>query len=111
MFFDNLDDGASNLNVYVGDDEKIHFTDWTGADTALNFSSGGGDYRITISIYVVMAKSGSISSNNTQIWKYEIHDGVLTKISGSSAGVSFSVESRGSMSASAYISSINIEAI
>ncbi len=32
------DDGASNLNVYVGDDEKIHFTNWAGADSALPFS-------------------------------------------------------------------------
>ena len=58
-----------------------------------------------------MSKSGSISTNNTKIWVYEIHDGVLSKISGSSASTGFSVESRGSMSASAYISSINIEAI
>lgn len=36
----NLDDGASNLNVYVGSDGLIHFTDWTGADSALPFSSG-----------------------------------------------------------------------
>ena len=36
--YHNLDDGASNLNVYVGDDEKIHFTNWAGADTVLPFS-------------------------------------------------------------------------
>ena len=30
----------TNINVYVGDDEKIHFTDSAGADTVLPFSKG-----------------------------------------------------------------------
>ena len=33
----SIDDGASNLNVYVGADEKIHFTNWAGADSVLPF--------------------------------------------------------------------------
>ena len=35
-----INSNGQNLNVYVGDDEKIHFTDWSGADSVLNFSSG-----------------------------------------------------------------------
>lgn len=35
------DEGSSNLNVYVGEDEMIHFTDWSGADSVLPFSKGG----------------------------------------------------------------------
>ena len=34
-----LDSSLNGINVYVGDDEKIHFVDSEGADTALPFSS------------------------------------------------------------------------
>ena len=74
-------------------------------------SKTGGDYRITIVLYVTMAKSGSISTNNSQTWIYEIHDGVITKISGNNPYTSFSVSSSGTMSASATITSITIEEI
>ena len=35
-----LNSNGSKIKTYVGDDGAIHFTDWTGADTVLNFSSG-----------------------------------------------------------------------
>lgn len=43
MLNDNLNTAKTNLGkvkVYVGTDKKLHFTDSTGADTALNFSGG-----------------------------------------------------------------------
>lgn len=44
----NLGNLMRNVNVYVGDDDnKIHFVDLTGADTALNFSS---DVTMTITL-------------------------------------------------------------
>ena len=75
------------------------------------FECSSGDYRITMVLYVAMAKSGSISTNNSQTWIYEIHDGVITKISGGNPSTGFSVESSGYMSAYATITSISIEAI
>ena len=38
--FIQLNNNLSNINVYVGEDEKLHFVDSTGADSALPFSSG-----------------------------------------------------------------------
>lgn len=35
-----LNSKGENINVYVGDDGKIHFTDWAGADSVLPFSGG-----------------------------------------------------------------------
>lgn len=37
----NLGKLVRNIKTYVGSDSKLHFVDLTGADTALNFSSGG----------------------------------------------------------------------
>lgn len=34
-----LDDKGKQMKVYVNTDGKLHFRDWTGADTALNFSN------------------------------------------------------------------------
>ncbi len=36
----NLGKLVRNIKTYVGSDSKLHFVDLTGADTALNFSSG-----------------------------------------------------------------------
>ena len=36
-----LNSNAAKIKTYVGSDGKIHFVDSAGADTALNFSSGG----------------------------------------------------------------------
>lgn len=62
-------------------------------------------------LYVNLAKSGSLSLNNSQTWIYEIHAGVITKISGSAPSTGFSTESAGYMSAYATITSISIEEI
>ncbi len=35
-----LNDDTSNINIYVGEDGKLHFTDKDGADSVLNFSKG-----------------------------------------------------------------------
>ena len=35
-----INSNGSNIKTYVGSDGKIHFKDWTGADTVLNFNSG-----------------------------------------------------------------------
>ena len=43
----NNPDETSKINVYVGDDEKIHFVDRTGADSVLPFNKGRGTYSIT----------------------------------------------------------------
>ena len=37
-----LNDETNNINIYVGEDGKLHFVDKDGADTVLNFSSGSG---------------------------------------------------------------------
>lgn len=36
----------ANINLYVGDDEKLHFVDRTGADTGLNFNPHGATYTL-----------------------------------------------------------------
>lgn len=35
-----LNDKGLQIRIYVGSDEKLHFIDWTGADTVLNFNKG-----------------------------------------------------------------------
>ena len=42
-----INDETNNINVYVGEDGKLHFVDKEGADTVLNFSSSyeSGDVR------------------------------------------------------------------
>lgn len=35
-----MEDLMSNIRLYVGSDGKLHFTDYRGADSALNFSGG-----------------------------------------------------------------------
>ena len=35
-----INSNGANVKTYVGSDGKIHFTDWTGADSVLNFSKG-----------------------------------------------------------------------
>lgn len=37
---EELNNNLSNINVYVGEDEKLHFVDSAGADTVIPFSSG-----------------------------------------------------------------------
>ena len=51
IFISNIlilnNDDTSNINVYVGDDEKIHFVNKDGADTVIPFSKGSEIYTIT----------------------------------------------------------------
>ena len=49
----------SNIKTYVGQDSKLHFTDATGADTALNFSN-------TTNIYNALVAKGITPSANTE---------------------------------------------
>ena len=42
-----LYDDCSNINVYVGEDGNIHFTDKDGADSVLPFSKPSENYSIT----------------------------------------------------------------
>ena len=59
-----LNDDTSNINVYVGEDGQIHFTDVTGADSVLPFSSGsGGNY--TSSDFIVALQTGSYNGTYT----------------------------------------------
>lgn len=57
-----IDDGAANLNVYVGEDGLIHFTDWVGADSVLPFSSG---FAVTKVGSVNGAATTTIAVNDT----------------------------------------------
>lgn len=59
----------TNVNVYVGDDEKLHFVDSAGADSVLPFSSES-NYKINFSVTTMLNYSyptistGSITIQN-----------------------------------------------
>ncbi len=55
----NLGAMLRNIKTYVGSDSKLHFTDATGADTALNFSN-------TTNIYNALVAKGVRPSANTE---------------------------------------------
>ena len=75
-------------------------------------SNGGSSaYRITITVNAYAVKNGSSRGVQTTTWIYEIHDGVITKISGDTGVSSFQVESAGTINLYAYISSVTIESI
>ena len=46
---DTLNQNLSQIQIYVGDDDKLHFIDKDGADTALNFTP---KKTITVSTYI-----------------------------------------------------------
>lgn len=55
----NIGAMLKNIKTYVGSDSKLHFTDATGADTALNFSN-------TTNIYNALVAKGVKPSANTE---------------------------------------------
>ena len=59
-----LNSNGSNVKTYVGTDGKIHFVDWTGADTALNFSSGISS--VIIPEIKLSGKLSAFTSNSSQ---------------------------------------------
>ena len=62
--FSNIPDDTAKINVYVGDDGKLHFVDSEGADSVLPFSSGGG-------IKLLTTGSGNTTYDATGISGYE----------------------------------------
>ena len=52
-----LNGNLDNINVYVGEDSKLHFVNKAGADTALNFSSVK-DVSLNMSIYTAADATG-----------------------------------------------------
>lgn len=62
--FTNLDNSLTNVNVYVGDDEKLHFVDSAGADSVLPFSSES-NYKITFSVTTMLNYSYPAISTGT----------------------------------------------
>lgn len=77
----NVQTSANRIRTYVGSDSKLHFTDATGADTALNFST-------TKSVPVSVSVSGSspISSHqatNPYCTVYVSINGVAYSFTGS----------------------------
>lgn len=56
----SLDDILSNIKIYVGEDDKLHFVDFTGADSVLPFNKGeGGGTTIIGPILPVFYKESS----------------------------------------------------
>ena len=62
--FNHLDSSLTNVNVYVGDDEKLHFVDSAGADSVLPFSSES-NYKITFSVTTMLNYSYPAISTGT----------------------------------------------
>ena len=58
-----LNSSLSGINVYVGDDKKIHFVDSEGADSVLPFNSGLGDWK-QVYTNTVGDSSGTLYSIN-----------------------------------------------
>lgn len=50
-----IDNSLTNINVYVGDDKKLHFVDSEGADSVLPFSGEPLEIYITNSAYTSLA--------------------------------------------------------
>ena len=58
---------ASNINTYVGEDGKIHFTNSAGADSVLNFSSGITLKAQSFAVNVARYQSKSVTCNGGNI--------------------------------------------
>lgn len=43
-----INQSLTNVRTYVGEDEKLHFVDSTGADTVIPFNSGKNCNRVII---------------------------------------------------------------
>ena len=56
-----INSNGTNVKTYVGSDGLLHFTDWTGADSVLNFSSGGTTCKLSLTL------SGSASKTNDYV--------------------------------------------
>lgn len=69
----NLGKLVRNIKTYVGRDSKLHFVDLTGADTALNFSSGTIIADGTISSTATIESAGPYS-DQVYTWSYNISD-------------------------------------
>ena len=66
----SLTSTVGNINVYVGDDGLLHFTDKDGADTALNFNN----FQNAFSNSVLLSNGqGSGSTNAATIGRYAIY--------------------------------------
>ena len=55
-------DDTSKIKTYVGKDGQIHFTDVTGADTVLPFSSSSGNFKLDIVIRVEGANYAGVQA-------------------------------------------------
>ena len=56
-----INSNGTNVKTYVGSDGLLHFTDWTGADSVLNFSSGVSEGTFSLTV------SGSASRTNDYV--------------------------------------------
>lgn len=81
----SLTSTVGNINVYVGDDGLLHFTDKDGADTALNFNN----FQNAFSNSVMLSDgNGTGSTNAATIGRYCIY--CLGKLGSSTATASIS---------------------
>ncbi len=87
----NLGKLMRNIKTYVGGDGKLHFTDLTGADTALNFSSGGDGEPFVYRAYAGTAGQGSTVSVSLSSFK----NGEKICIVACSAGQNYTVNTPG----------------
>ena len=51
----------TNVKTYVGSDGLLHFTDWSGADSVLNFSKGASQGTMSLTL------SGSASAKKSNV--------------------------------------------
>ena len=79
----SLDEGSSNLNVYVSEDDGlIHFTNWAGADSALPFSSGATK-QYTFNSNITLFSGGGTNNNGTYFDSTFTVAGGTIRVSGS----------------------------
>lgn len=66
----SLTSTVGNINVYVGDDGLLHFTDKDGADTALNFNNFEKAFSNSV---ILSSGSGTGATNAATIGRYCIY--------------------------------------
>ena len=87
-----LNDDTSNINVYVGEDGQIHFTDITGADSVLPFKTGSNNFTIygTLSAWTQWRdNSGSPFKPGYYCYAQTVivvRDGIVESITGNTGG-------------------------
>ena len=65
-----INSNGTNVKTYVGSDGLLHFTDWTGSDSVINFSSASNiasrNFKLELSygsyLWVYLTATASISN-------------------------------------------------